>query len=659
MIPAEAVPYLNKQLSPSLFDVTALSAAGLAAGARIQVTLGFAAGAAPTAPPGITLTSVSGHSAQGYLTAASGPAFAAGLRAAIGADVEAGDRPGSSALFGGLTSLAPAGAAVSPFAAPAVVSPAYTMYILQLNALDLTGAPTDNAVINLMNSDSIFKQSGLVFTSGGISRIAVPAGHYAVTASYFDYDANGDPASEHTVALDDFSVKASTATTTVTIDERTAVNPVTFSVPRPAVQDYTQTIWLRTDATGTPDSFATTAFGPTVPVYINSQPKATTGTVQLFQDWGGLGTEPGTAYRYDLSFTFPKIPADEAFVAGPGQLATVNEKIYADPASNTGGPLLTGTYIPGPQTMISAGEAYAGALTDYLGSAAGGQWAQSYQDPANFGFGSDVRTFAGGQTYDVEWAHGPLAPDEGNHTGPTDTVCLACASGGAMSVGFTLAGDSEPDHNLVSGPVPDYTVSVNGTPVDGVGGPGSTGAELTGLSATAPSTVREVMDTDSTELPGNSQSLTTHTDLTFTYVPGVSADDTLPSDVSCDWTGQVVAPCQILPVLNLGYQLATDFQNTSPPGPQVLDLTVNHLSYDGLGSRAPITSATVSVSFDGGATWQPATVTGANSGYVATWQNPAGAAGTSPDLQVTATDAAGGSITQTVTAAYTIAGSAS
>jgi hypothetical protein len=88
---------------------------------------------------------------------------------------------------------------------------------------------------------------------------------------------------------------------------------------------------------------------------------------------------------------------------------------------------------------------------------------------------------------------------------------------------------------------------------------------------------------------------------------------------------------------------------------QHMRLSVGHLTYDGYGSHAPITSATVAVSFDGGATWQPAVVGGHDGQYTVAWKNPASAAGTSPDLRVTATDAAGGSITQTITNAYTIA----
>jgi hypothetical protein len=84
-------------------------------------------------------------------------------------------------------------------------------------------------------------------------------------------------------------------------------------------------------------------------------------------------------------------------------------------------------------------------------------------------------------------------------------------------------------------------------------------------------------------------------------------------------------------------------------------LHVDHLGYDGRGSHAPITGAAVSISFDGGVSWTPATVSGTDGNYLATWTNPASAEGTSPDLLVTAQDAVGGSISETVTNAYTVA----
>lgn len=655
IVPTEAQPFLDRQLSPSLFDVTALLQAGLTTGSKIPVTLAFAAGDAPAAPAGVTLTSVSGQSAQGYLTAASGPAFAAALRAAIGADVRAGRQPGSTAPFGGLTSLSVAGSTVAPLSSPAV-SPLYKMSVLQINALDATGAPTDTGQIVLADTDSIAKQDTQVFTGGGVAQIAVPAGHYALAGFFPTFDDNGLTTAVRFVALDDFTVPASgTAMTSVTLDARDAVNQVSVSTPQPATQDYLITDWRRQDTKGQTTADGIYLFGNGVPMLTNSQPVAKTGKVDLLVQWGGAGTGTGTPYRYDLAFGPDKVPADEAYVAKPSQIATVNDEFYQDPAYPGDGGLLTGaadSFSP-VATEITGNPPPTGPFIQYLGAADGGVWAQLYATASSTFFTADNQTYAAGHTYSVQWAHGPLAPNVGTHDGPQGFLpCEACASGADVSVLLNEISDSVPNHSGVSFENFNYAAYLNGAPV--FNSTVLTNVTLTGLPST-PNVIRQVLDTDASNT-GVDQSVTTHTDLSFVYTPGKTPGGTLPSEVICEPNGIFTSPCQILPALNLSYNLATDLNNTSRPGVQTLGLTVDHLSYDGIGSHARITSATVSVSFDGGVTWQPATLAGTDGAYTASWLNPASAAGTSPSIKVTATDAIGGSISQTVNEAYTIAG---
>jgi hypothetical protein len=84
-----------------------------------------------------------------------------------------------------------------------------------------------------------------------------------------------------------------------------------------------------------------------------------------------------------------------------------------------------------------------------------------------------------------------------------------------------------------------------------------------------------------------------------------------------------------------------------PPGRQVLTVTAGHLQ---LVRGARVTGATVGVSFDDGKTWHPAPVTAAGHGsFHAVFTAPAGAYVT---LRTTARDAAGGSVTETITRAY-------
>jgi hypothetical protein len=90
-------------------------------------------------------------------------------------------------------------------------------------------------------------------------------------------------------------------------------------------------------------------------------------------------------------------------------------------------------------------------------------------------------------------------------------------------------------------------------------------------------------------------------------------------------------------------------RGATPPGRQVIGLAVGHLQ---LGGHAAITGATVQASFDGGRTWHRATVTRAGAGqFTASFTAPAGAEVT---LRTRATDAAGGSIAETIQDAYRV-----
>ncbi len=657
VVPDEAQPYLGKQLDSSLFDVSALLRAGATTGANIRVNLSFPPGATPSAPPGVTLTSNS----TGYLTATSGAAFSAGLRASIGADVAAGRHPGTGALFGGTVSMSLATPGLGASATKDTVSPRFPLHILQINATDITGAPAD-ALVFLLNVDSITRETAFAPIGGGIERVAVPAGNYAAQVLFDDFDSAGNLTALRTVTINDFAVSATAPVTTIGVDEHTATVPFAVTTPRPATSDGMQITYNRQDATGATFSFGNVIFGGGITVYSNSQPAPTVGKLHYVVQWDAAGPATGDQYRYDLAYGSSDIPANQSYTVHPGDVATVHHTFFTDPAAPAGGSFLNGTF-DGPNVaagQLGGGESYAGPLTQYLGTGDGAQWVQTYFAPSGLIFQGDVHTFRGGDTYEIEWAHGPIAPDAGKHTGPQIFFpCLACASGDVLVAAVNIDGDSEPDHVgfPLFGGTTHYTLYQNGVQVEDLG-TGSFGAELTGVPV-APTTYRLVYDTDLTGLPGVSQSVTTHTDVTFHYVPGTDAKSTLPSTDPCDFTGAMATPCQVLPMLNLNYHLFTNTANTGETAFQGLELNVGHLTYDGRGSHAPITSAAVSVSFDAGKTWQQARVVkiGAFGSYDAFWTNPASAAGTSPELRVTATDALGGSITQTVTAAYTIAAS--
>jgi hypothetical protein len=654
VVPSEAEPYLGSVLSPALFDVTQLLRTGSGAAAHVQVSLTFVAGVTPSAPPGVTLTSTSGSTAQGYLTASSGADLAAGLRAAIGADVAAGLPAGSGTLFGGLTSMGPAAALVT---APAAVHPNYVLHTLQIDGTDINGAPLNTLAV-LMNADSATEERADVFLEDGIARIEVPAGDYGIMAESFDFTAQGVPTASRTIVIDDFTVPDTAgATTTIQLEESAATSSISATTPRPATMQSSTVTWDREDPTGDGESFAVTSVGD-VPTYVSPQPAAPlVGSLHFQVQLGYAGPANGPQYRYDAFYDTPAIPADESHVLQPRQLATVQQDFYGDPAAGANGTYLMTDALDansGGFVILFPTALYSGPFTEYVAAASGTQWEQGAESPSAVLFG-DVRTFDAGHSYRIDWLRGPLAANLGQYTGasPFNPSCSACASDGAMLLAYNPFGDSEPDHvGFGFAQNVDDAVYVDGTEVFDQAEADQ--VILTGVPS-GTSTVREVYDTDFAGDSQVSQSAATHTDLTFRYTPNTDASDTLPSSYICDYSDTVTTPCQVLPVMTLSYRLAVDQENTSASKVQVLALTVGHVTYDGFGSHAPITSAHVSVSFDGGKSWVPALVAGLGGHYVALWQNPASAAGSSPELRVTATDAAGGSISQTITAAYTVA----
>ena len=84
----------------------------------------------------------------------------------------------------------------------------------------------------------------------------------------------------------------------------------------------------------------------------------------------------------------------------------------------------------------------------------------------------------------------------------------------------------------------------------------------------------------------------------------------------------------------------------APSGAEVVRVAAGHLQ---VARAVAVTSAAVSVSFDGGKTWHRAAVTGSNGRYAAAFTAPAGA---KVSLRTSAADAAGGTITETIIDAY-------
>ncbi|ACU69976.1 hypothetical protein Caci_1050 [Catenulispora acidiphila DSM 44928] len=634
-------------LAPAMFNAAAPHINVLPNGDRVVVTgSGRAASTAVLAPDGSSVSSVR-YSPDAHHTYVIPDSVLATPSTFVPSEYEIADLSADSAP-------------VAPVA-PAVI-PHYPLNIVQINGVGMDGAAADGTTF-LTNVDDINKWGASpVPIVNGVARVAVPAGHYIANTMFVSWDPATQSSTMYMATQLDITV-GGTGTTTLTADERTATARVQATTPRPASPVASTIFYQNTDVNGDFDFLISTDAGADA-TYVTPTAKPRFGTF-TFQLMGWSATGPsGTAdpYRYDVMFpAADHVDADQTHRVDPSTLATIHNTFVSDPGNTTH----LGMFMTGPSSPVygsaTAGEPMAspGSLTEYVSAVGDLNWARMITTdlpdftngpPSTLSMIADDPAYVGHIDTWRTWGRGPLTPQVGQYQGRT--TCRACADGGTVDLSLNMFQDSSPDtEGSPMGPADLHlTVYRDGTQVasqDGV-----YGTELTG-QAQQPGTYRLVYDQDFSAFP-ITQSTVTHTDITVPYTPTPDPKWTLPSGDSCYAQADSTTPCSILPVLNLNYHLAGDIENTVHGPLATLELHVGHQSYNGAGSHAAVNSATVSVSYDKGATWTPAKVVPAGSGtYVALWANT-GAKGSTPWLKVTASDALGGSITQTTANAYTI-----
>ena len=631
VIPVAALPYLDTSLDRSLFDVSALVRDGITDTIPVRVT-----GTAP---------GISG----GHVTAASALVFGAALAAQARQDARS-HAIARGPLFGtaSFVRLAAAGA-------PQRVTPHFPMHTVRLLTTGLNGAPAD-AELGVINIDDD-RYDGFPEADGGEARISVPSGHYAAIAVFMPFDANGDPTDVRMVTTE-FTV---TGDRTVTVDERLATSRVGVTTPRQSVLVDTAVSYERDAAGG--GSITDSLVGFPAPVYVAPSAVAAIGAlhfnVQTHSESPANAKDP---YVYDLKFDEAgAISHSQHFTATPDQLATLKENYYTDVpsrAESTGRVvflpyeafnLMLYRPIQAPvrrtEYVLAADRLY---IDGVLGDAA-----------SHSGATDDVfRRYAAGSAVSHDWLHGPLAAGQGAPgidlkpgQAPTfdcqacrynDTIRLAVDSG-IDSAGDQVAFDAANDASRLR------LLSGGSTLLD-------VADENTGAVTVPAGRAGYQLIYDLTR--GGDwfhQSSSSHT--VWTFASARSGTRTVPDNWVCDYDAMANTDCSALPMLTAAYQLDTGLDGTAPAGPDQLQVTFAHAPGT---PNLPIAKASVQVSFDGGATWTPTIQTSLGGGrYRARWTNPASPKGGDVALRVSATDVAGNTITQSVTAALTITGAQS
>lgn len=666
-VPATAVPYLDNGLDMSMFDVTALAATSDAA-KQVPVVADHGTGA--QAVPGLTVTGTSANTESGYLNPAGAKRFGAALTQQYLAD-KAKRTFGHAGMFNGnrISSV------TAHAAAPAQTGSALHTITVAGNGTD--GRPDSEAFVLLANVDDLARVEAGSQLFQGTAKFTGPAGNYLAIAAYFDTDADGNVTAEHDVI--DSQVKV-TGDRTIRLDAKRATSQLTITTPRPSLNSGGGFYLSRADAKG--DSLGLSlSFGAGVPVWISPQPaKVTVGTLNSYpQEWLTSPPAPGTPYAYDLQFlSTGTIPA-QRYTVSAKNLATLNNTFNSefptaglldvqtaypfeaamgaivDHVESQNMPGATTIYVPGDPTLLRNTEEikYTALALPLLGF---------------FGFDTDFMTAYGpGRNVTEDWNRFPLHPaaDVDPHA-PADAsfanlvIPGAVRSGDTESFYLTPFSDNQPGH-LGSGFYGEPRDTINGyweldqdgTKVAGdtiAGGPpGNFQFDQQVPVSASPSTMELMLDANRT---GPMYALSTSTHTRWTWRSAHQQGTTLPAPWTCSDSGLPANDCAVEPLMNVEYGIDNidGFGVANGEAAQGVGLTFGHI--DGAATSV-ITGATVQYSTDDGATWHDATVTGTGAGhYHASYVIDELHSGTFVSLKVTAQDAAGGSISESITRAY-------
>jgi hypothetical protein len=653
MIPEDALPYLGRGLDASLFDIPLLLRAEV--GGRLPVRVRFS-GRRP-ALPGMTVTGSGPGTARGYLTSSTAGEFGMALERQFRSDHARGAY-GASGLFAGGVTVTLAGAHARPARSDVAT------HTLTVTGSDLSGKPDNGDVAWVFDADNMagYSNNTGIF-SRGVAKFSVPAGRYWVIGEFDTTSPGGG------VTRLDFLPQVSVAQdTTVHTAASAATSEVTMATPRPAaLVDVTFTANL-TGPHGSTDSIDW--YNAPGQIWVSpTRRKPAVGTLQAFatEQLASATSAAGTPYAYNLNYADPAgIIPPQHYLASPSNLATVTETYFQDVPS--AGAWITRGWLPGEQILgwYLAPLALPSRQIQYFSTAPSLLWSAGYgaSVPTGGGFPSGgqedtYRHLSAGEHLVMDWDQYPLHPQPDFIAGvghlPFPFIPAATRAGNTLTLTTFPFSDNVPGH-LSAGSVTgtkvteSYRVDQNGAQI--AAGNAYGGIPPVTVSA-KPSVIRFTLNAARS---GPAYVLSPRTQTVWTWRSRPQPTATVPQAWYCAYVlvgGQYQARrrCAVQPMMTLDYQvrrLALD--GTAPAGLQLIDLTVGHLQ---LAPAARVTGAAAQVSCDDGQRWQRATVTASGDGrFRAGFRVPGGCAVT---LRVSATDAAGGSVTETITRAYAVA----
>jgi hypothetical protein len=675
LLPVSALPYLGNGLSPTLFNVAELQRAER--DGRIPVQIAFA-GKLP-ALPGIRVTSEGPRSAVGYLTPASALRFGAALDRLRRTDQPNGSYGTRGIFAGGLTiglagqpgttrmrmaALDPGGTRTSVFDT-SDARPGFPMQTLTIKATDRFGAPDTGDIVEVGNADNSSYFDAIAVFYKGVAKLSVPVGHYWAIGEFFDFFDLRDPVSDwRFVIAPQFTVRGSK--TTIRLRETSAYSEIATRTPRPTVQEDTTFDLWRFGHSGplVNDSYS----GTGVALWLNpTRTKPTVGKQWMFIDQQLVSPAKarGTPYEYDLADAELRglIPAQH-FTIRAATLAVVNARYFQDVRS-TGGlsrigifPQQSGQFVFAPLIPFQLPR----HQLEYMAGSRSIQWSDLVTEvygPSIGGQQDVLRLFRPGERLNENWNAYPLSPQPNvNLTGAADLAPVqpsAVRSGNTLDLDLNPFSDNQPGHAGPGFGGGRYRIDDNGRRV--AGGPLSSSEGPTGVVASArlPGRPSQVTLTLVATRPAAAFPLSPGMRVVWTWRSARQPRTWLPKGWTCSGIGLVGLPsggrhCAAQPMMMLRYVVAgLGLNGRTRAGRQDIGIYVGQLP---LARVARITGLTVLVSINGGRTWRPARVkrTGASS-FRAEFKAPAGSF---VALRVRATDAAAGSVTETIQRGYQV-----
>jgi hypothetical protein len=643
VVPQSVIPYLGSTMDLALFDVTKLaeSASGTTA---VQVT--YRSSTSPTAVPGIQITQRSGTSAQGVVTPASGPAFGAAIARQWLADHDSATH--TSGMFASVARIG------SASAARPVVSPNFVMHTLTVNGRDAKGKKDtgDNALIYNVDDMRAFISTPTFVK--GVAKVSVPAGHYAAFGVFFDFQTG----IARLVAMPEFSV---TADMTITLDARAATAPVSITTPKPA-NAFSKILGLgRTDTMGQSGTFQ--FLGGAATSYV-VQPTTTPVTIGQFHYYVAARmfspADATTSYSYDVEFPSDgAIGADQHYVVSGSNVAAVDSRY---PASHENQPSIDSRFgaLAWQQFLFADLVPFTTPTqrAEYYSADPRVSWSGSYYASYNeasfqlLGIHQTAwRTYSPGTSFAATWG-GPLGhPRLLEHDlYLNQTLCPACISDTRLDLLAFPFSDNTPDHfGFPDGAADGLTESVTyGVYADDalVRSGGFLDTEVT-VPAGAQ---RYRIDYDNVR---SSTDFTLSTDVQTRWTVSASAPRVAPpAGWVCTIRANPPASCGVLPLVTADYSLPVGLLGQLGSGPVSGTLQLGHLA----GASIAFSTVTVSVSFDGGQSWQPVTVTDLGGGAFGIGLTVPAASTTDGfgALRVSVQDAAGGTFDQTIQHAFAV-----